>query len=80
MNKRSNNILKQDKVEDGILRLILNDQENRNAMSKTMMEQLKNILNSASLDDSVKVIVIAATGDVFSSGHNLKEITDAREN
>ena len=80
MNKSSNNILRKDEVEDGMLRLTLDDQENKNALSKTMMEQLKDSLNSASLDDSVKVIVIAATGDVFSSGHNLKEITDAREN
>ena len=80
MNKSSNNILRKDKVEDGILRLTLDDQENKNALSKTMMEQLKDSLNSASLDDSVKVVVIAATGDVFSSGHNLKEITNAREN
>ena len=80
MNKSSNNILIIDNVEDGILRLTLDDQENKNALSKTMMEQLKDSLNSASSDDSVKVIVIAATGDVFSSGHNLKEITDAREN
>ena len=80
MNKSSNNILIKDNVKDGILRLTLDDQENKNALSKTMMEQLKGSLNSASLDDSVKVIVIAATGDVFSSGHNLKEITNAREN
>ena len=80
MNKSSNNILIKDNAEDGILRLTLDDQKNKNALSKTMMEHLKDGLNSASLDDSVKVIVIAATGDVFSSGHNLKEITNAREN
>ena len=80
MNKSSNNILRNDQVENGILRLTLDDQENKNALSKTMMEQLKDSLNSASLDDSVKVIVIAGNGDVFSAGHNLKEITDAREN
>ena len=78
MNKSLNNILKKDKIEYGILRLTLDDQDNKNALSKTMMEQLKDSLNSASLDDSVKVIIIAASGDVFSSGHNLKEITDAR--
>ncbi len=80
MNKSSNNILIIDNVEDGILRLTLDDQENKNALSKTMMEQLKDSLNSASSDDSVKVIVIAATGGVFYYGHNLKEINDAREN
>ena len=44
MNKSSNNILIIDNVEDGILRLTLDDQENKNALSKTMMEQLKDSL------------------------------------
>ena len=35
MNKSSNNILIIDNVEDGILRLTLDDQENKNALSKT---------------------------------------------
>ena len=35
---------------------------------------------SASKDKSVKVIVIAANGNVFSAGHNLKDITEARSN
>ena len=30
-------------------------------------------------DDSVKVIVIASTGNVFCSGHNLKEINEAKK-
>ena len=33
-----------------------------------------------SVDKLIKVIVIAATGKIFCSGHNLKEITAAREN
>ena len=80
MNSNLKNVLKIDKADNGILRITLDDQENKNALSEVMMEQLKDSLSDASLDNSVKVIVIAATGDVFSSGHNLKEITDAREN
>jgi len=80
MKKITNDILKIDKSQEGILRLILDDQKNKNALSENMMTQLKNNLIDASSDDSVKVIIIAAVGDVFCSGHNLKDITDAREN
>jgi len=80
MKKITNDILKIEKSQEGILRFILDDQKNKNALSENMMTQLKNNLIDASSDDSVKVIIIAAVGDVFCSGHNLKDITDAREN
>ena len=41
---------------------------------------LKNNLTDAAVDNSFKVIVIEAVGDVFCSGHNLKDITKARDN
>jgi len=80
MKENTKDILKIDKSQTGILRLILDDQKNKNALSENMMTQLKNNLVDASSDDSVKVIVIAAVGDVFCSGHNLKDITEARNN
>ena len=36
-------------------------------------------IKKASIDESIKIIILAAKGGIFSSGHNLKEITDARE-
>ena len=45
-----------------------------------MIVQLKEEIFKASTDNSIKVIIIAAVGDVFCSGHNLKELTDARSN
>tara|TARA_S200000501_G_C20791526_1_gene729762 strand:+ start:514 stop:1311 length:798 start_codon:yes stop_codon:yes gene_type:complete len=77
MNKK---ILTIDKSQDGILRLILNDQKNKNALSDIMINKLINNLNNASEDDCIKVVVIAAEGDVFCSGHNLKDIAAARDN
>tara|TARA_B100001079_G_scaffold269191_1_gene280963 strand:+ start:201 stop:1007 length:807 start_codon:yes stop_codon:yes gene_type:complete len=74
------NILKNEKAHHGILRLTLDDQQNKNALSESMMTQLSKALAEASIDNSIKVIVIAANGNVFCSGHNLKEITDARKN
>ena len=73
-------ILKVDKTEKSIFRLTLDDQQNKNALSEKMINLLKKNLDLASSDNSIKVIVISAIGDVFCSGHNLKEITHAREN
>ena len=78
--KDENQILEIDKTSEGILRLLLNDPKNKNALSDKMIVQLKEQLSKASTDNSIKVIVIAAVGGVFCSGHNLKELTDARSN
>ena len=64
----------------GILRLTLDDRNNKNALSEKMIRELTNAINKANDNKEVKVIVIASTGNVFCSGHNLKEITAARNN
>ena len=80
MTKNTKDILKLDQVQSGILRLILNDPKSKNALSEKMMKQLKKHIFEASSNASVKVIIIAAVGDIFCSGHNLKDITEARNN
>ena len=72
------NILESKKDKKGILRLTLNDPNNKNALSELMIKQLSDALNEATEDKSIRVIVIAATGNVFCSGHNLKEIINTR--
>ena len=66
-------------ARDGILRLTLSDAKTRNSLSSEMMGALAQALAAAATDQSVRVIVIAAIGPAFSSGHNLKEITDHRK-
>ena len=78
--QENSNILITDKSSDGILRLILNDLQHKNALSEIMINSLIDEINLASSDKSVKVIVIAAIGNVFCSGHDLKEITSVRVN
>ena len=73
-------ILIKEKSDKGILRLIMNNLDQKNALSENMMSILMDEIKGASSDQSIKVIVIAAKGNVFCSGHNLKEITAAREN
>jgi enoyl-CoA hydratase/carnithine racemase len=65
-------------LRNGILRLTLNDPASRNSLSSAMMASLSDALAAAENDPAVRVIVIAAVGPAFSSGHNLKEITARR--
>ena len=80
MQDNNKKILEIDRTSQGIFRILLNDPKNKNALSDQMIVQLKEEIFKASTDNSIKVIIIAAVGDVFCSGHNLKELTDARSN
>ena len=66
--------------DNGVLRLTLKDEKNKNALSEAMIGNLTEAINQANDNKEVKVIIIASTGNVFCSGHNLKEITAARNN
>jgi len=50
----------------------------RNALSEDMMAVLQNALDGAARDRAARVIILAAAGPVFSSGHNLKQLTAHR--
>ena len=77
--KENLNILIKEKSENGVLRLTMNNSDQKNPLSENMMSMLTEEIKGASSDQSIRVIVLAATGNVFSSGHDLKEITAARE-
>ncbi len=74
MNNPQENILNAEILKKGILRLTLNDPINKNALSTQMMESLISVIENASIDNGIRVIIIASQGNVFCSGHNLKEI------
>ena len=66
-------------ARDGaVLKLILDDNATRNSLSEAMMAELQQALEAAAADNSVGTVVIAASGKVFSSGHNLKQLTAHR--
>ena len=73
-----NNDILLNELTDGVLRLTLNDDQRRNALSVDMLSQITDALASAANDTSVRVIVLAASGPVFCAGHDLKEMTAAR--
>ena len=74
-----NPIVLKEELKSGLLLLTLNNPQSKNALSEDMISALINCIDSASNDHSIKVIIIAASGNVFCAGHDLKEITEARE-
>lgn len=60
---------------DGIVTLTLNDPNTRNAISDLpMIEALLGALHEAEQDPATRVIILTATGPVFSSGGNVKKM------
>ena len=66
-------------VSEGVARIALNRVEVRNAQDKAMLYELNDAFDLASRDDEAKVIVLAANGPHFSSGHDLADRTDVTE-
>ncbi|MFC0453186.1 enoyl-CoA hydratase [Rhodococcus jostii] len=56
----------------GVARIVLARPEARNAQNPALLYQLDAALAEATADNDVKVIVLAADGPDFSSGHDLK--------
>lgn len=60
--------------------IILNRPEKRNALNPEMVDALKKAMRELLEDDSVKVILIRANGDVFCSGADLDYLKQIRHN
>jgi methylglutaconyl-CoA hydratase len=60
-------------VERNVATVTLDSPANRNALSRTLLEQLDARLRDALADDAVRVLVLSHTGSVFCSGADLKE-------
>src|SRR5215510_15284920 len=56
-----------------IARIVLNKPETRNSQNTQMLYELNDAFDIAAQDDNVKVIILAANGPHFSSGHDLRE-------
>ena len=65
-----------EQLDDGVLRLTLNRPERRNALSRGLIAALDQALQRAADTPDVRVVVLAAAGTVFSSGHDLGEVRD----
>ncbi len=59
----------------GVARIMLARPEARNAQNKQMTYELNDAFDRAARDDEISVIVLAADGPHFSSGHDLRDRT-----
>jgi enoyl-CoA hydratase len=59
--------------ETGVARITLNRPETRNAQNKRMLYEINDAFDKAGHDNDVKVVVLAAAGPHFSSGHDLRD-------
>jgi enoyl-CoA hydratase len=57
----------------GVLRIVLARPESHNAQDVRMLYDLNDAFDTAAQDDEVKVVILAADGRNFSSGHDLSE-------
>ncbi len=62
----------------GIATLTLNRPSVRNALSLALIDALRASVDTVAADPQVRAVVLAANGPVFSSGHDLKELTAHR--
>jgi enoyl-CoA hydratase/carnithine racemase len=62
----------------GIALLTLNRPDTRNSLSAEMLAALVEAFESVAADRSIRAVVLAANGTVFSAGHDLKEMTAHR--
>src|ERR1700741_2603982 len=56
-----------------VARIVLNRPETRNAQDTRLLYELNDAFDAAAQDDQIKVIILAANGPHFSSGHDLRE-------
>ena len=73
-----NDILLRELDEYGILRLTLNDVSRRNALSEAMLMALGAAFVEAGNNLAARVIILAANGPTYCTGHDLKEMTSGR--
>ena len=71
--------IRYERAGEAIARIVLARPEKRNAQSKAMLYALNDAFDRAAHDDSVKVIILAADGPHFSSGHDLSDGTHLRD-
>lgn len=65
--------------EDQFAIITLNRPEKRNCLSLSVLRALGQRIEEAAEDPSASVIILQADGPAFCSGHDLKELTAARE-
>ncbi len=60
-------------TSDKILTITLNRPKRLNALSQQLMDELGDVMKDAAVSDDVSVIIIKASGKVFTAGYDLQE-------
>jgi len=67
-------------LKQGVFSITLNNPERRNALSVAMLNALAEALSKAQQNKEARVITLSANGPAFCPGHDLKELSAARQN
>lgn len=62
-----------------IATLTMNTPNTLNALSEDMLDALQSQFDSLMQDKTIRVVILRGTGKAFCAGHNLKEMTAARQ-
>jgi enoyl-CoA hydratase/carnithine racemase len=60
-------------LDDGVLDVVLDRPEKRNAITHEMQDEIDALLDEAEVDDAVRAVVLRGNGAVFSAGHDLHD-------
>ena len=63
----------------GVARLIMNAPERLNALSDAMLAALTDEFTNLQQDRSIRAVILSGKGKAFCAGHDLKEMTAARQ-
>jgi len=67
-------VIREDNKESGIVTLTLNQPKQFNALSVEVLSAMQAELDNIVQDDTIRAVVIQATGKAFCAGHNLKQM------
>ena len=67
-------VIREDHKETGVVTLTLNQPKQFNTLSVEILYTMQIELDSIAQDDTIRVVVIQATGKAFCAGHNLKQM------
>jgi 2-(1,2-epoxy-1,2-dihydrophenyl)acetyl-CoA isomerase len=77
MMSAENNTVYADPVSNHVLVIYLNQPEKKNALSRSMMDELRRVLLDADADPAVRVVLLRGAGRDFSSGGDLSQDNSA---
>lgn len=75
----SDSLVQLNQDERGVARITLSDAQRFNALSSEMLAALQSALDAVTMDEQVRVVVLAAEGRAFCAGHNLKDMAKHTE-